>query len=175
MAAEALVQLVDNGDLPVCTVEDRPFMPFRGVHLYLPGVDQLNFTKRLIKYILSPSGYNHIILEIGAAMRLESHPELNEAYVNAVQKSRSGQWPALPHQEVGGGGILEKDQVRDLVAYARRFGIEVIPDIQSLSHVPYQTLAHPEIAEIPADGSKEAVTDARLADIPPSDFYAHSG
>lgn len=174
MGVETLIKLIDNGSIPVCTVKDAPFMNFRGVHLFLPAPDQLDFAKRLIKYVLSPNGYNYIILEMGAGMRFDSHPEINAAFVEAAEKTKTGEWPALPHYEVAGGQIVEKDMVRDLVGYARSFGIEVIPEIQSLSHVQYQTLAHPDIAEISADGVKEEVTDARLADIPPSDFYAHS-
>ena len=174
MGVETLVKLVDGRRIPVCSVEDAPFMNFRGVHLFLPAPDQMDFAKRLIKYVLSPNGYNYIIMEMGAGMRFDSHPEINAAFVEAAEKTKTGEWPALPHYEVAGGMIVEKDAVRDLVEYARSFGIEIIPEIQSLSHVQYQTLAHPDIAEISADGVKEEVTDARLADIPPSDFYAHS-
>ncbi len=173
MGAETLAKLEDGGKLPACTVEDAPFKPFRGVHLYLPAPEQLEFTKRLIEFILSPCGYNYIILEIGGAMRFDSHPEVNEAYVHAVQMARSGIWPSLPHSEVGGGRILEKAQVRELVEFARSFGIEVIPEIQSLSHVQFQTLAHPEIGEVPAEKSQEEAPDILLADIPPSDYYTH--
>ncbi len=173
MGAETLAKLNDGGKIPACTVEDAPFKPFRGVHLYLPDPEQLEFTKRLIEVILSPCGYNYIILEIGGAMRFDSHPEINDAYVHAVQMSRSGIWPALPHSEVGGGKILEKAQVRELTEFARSFGIEVIPEIQSLSHVQFQTLAHPELGELPVEKPQEEAQDILLADIPPSDFYTH--
>ena len=174
MGIETLCKLIHRGEIPVCSVEDAPFTDFRGVHLYLPAPEEIPFTKRLIKHILSPCGYNYIILEMGAGMRFDSHPEINAAFVEAAEKTRSGQWPALPHHEVAGGQLLEKDQVRDLVAYAREFGIEVIPEIQSLSHIQYLTQAYPEIAELPAEGTVARAADARLEDIPPSDFYAHS-
>lgn len=174
MGSETLLKLFREVSFPVCTVEDAPFVPFRGVHLYLPAKADIPFTKRLIKYILSPCGYNTIILEMGAGMRFDSHPEINEAFLEAAQKTASGQWPPLPHHEVAGGQLLEKEDVRDLVAYAGSFGIEVIPEIQSLSHIQYLTLAHPDIAELPADGITLRAADARLEDIPPSDFYAHS-
>ena len=47
MGGETLLKLFRDGSFPVCTVEDAPFVPFRGVHLYLPAPDQINFTKRL--------------------------------------------------------------------------------------------------------------------------------
>jgi len=171
--AEVLLKLYRDGVFPVCKVEDQPYRSFRGVHLYLPAEEQMEFTKRLIKYVLSPSGYNYIIMEICGAMQFDSHPEINRAYVEAREKHAAGLWPALPHGSVGGGKIVSKAATRDLIDYAERFGIEVIPEIQSLGHVQFMTLAHPEIAERAIEGEKADDTDARLADVPPSQFYAH--
>lgn len=174
MGVENFLKLIDGDAVPACDIKDAPFMEFRGVHLFMPSMAQMDFAKRLIKYILSPSGYNYVILEMGASMRFDSHPEVNAAFAEAVEKGNAGLWPKMPHGGVAGGTVLEKDQVRDFAAYVRSFGIEVIPEVQSLGHVQYLTLAHPDIAERAADGKKEETTDARVADIPPSDFYAHS-
>lgn len=173
IGAETLLKLIKDDAIPCCEIEDAPFCEFRGVHLFLPAEEQMDFAKRLIKYILSPMGYNYIFLEIGGAMRFDSHPEINEAYENAVAKGKSGEWPAFPHEGVGGGKTVSKASVRDFVAYARSFGIEVIPEIQSLGHVQYLTVTYPELAERAADDLTADVTDARAADIPPSKFYAH--
>jgi len=42
--------------------------------------------------------------------------------------------------------VVEKKDVRDFVDYIKSFGIEAIPEIQSLGHVQYLTQAYPEIA-----------------------------
>ena len=52
MGVESLCKLVVDGRIPVCTIEDAPFVDFRGVHLYLPAPEEIPFTKRLIKHIL---------------------------------------------------------------------------------------------------------------------------
>lgn len=170
---ETLIKLIQNGEIPSCDIEDAPFCAFRGVHLFLPAPDQMDFCKRLIKYLLSPMGYNYIIMEIAGALRFESHPEINDAFLEANRRAADGQWPPFPHGSVGGSQIVEQDAVRDLCAYARQFGIEIIPEIQSLAHVQFMTLAHPEIAERPADAPVHEPTDERLADVPPNEFYAH--
>ena len=170
---ETLIKLIDGGEIPSCDIEDAPFCDFRGVHLFLPAPDQMDFCKRLIKYLLSPMGYNHIIMEIAGAMRLETHPEINEAHLEANRRAEAGEWPPFPHGSVGGQQVVEKDDIRDLCEYARRFGIEIIPEIQSLGHVQFMTQAYPEIAERPADAPTFEATDERLADVPPSEFYAH--
>ena len=172
-AVETLIKLIDGGAVPACRIEDAPFCAFRGVHLFLPAHDQMEFTKRLIKYILSPMGYNHIILELAGAMEYRSHPEINEAFLEANRRAEAGEWPKFPHGGVGGCQVVRQEEIRDLVAYARSYGIEVIPEIQSLGHVQFMTQAHPEIAERPADAPRYEATDERLADIPPNDFYAH--
>lgn len=171
--AETLVKLEKDASLPVCEISDAPFQPMRGVHLFLPGEAEMAFARRLIKYLISPMGYNHVILEIGGAMRFDSHPEINEALEEAVAKGRAGIWPAFPHDGVGGGKTVSKQSVRDFVAYIRSFGIDVIPEVQSLGHVQYLTTAHPEIAERPVDAPVYEKTDTRIADIPPRSMYPH--
>ena len=96
----------------VCTVEDAPFVPFRGVHLFIPSEAQMPFAKRLIKYLLSPMGYNHIIMELAGAMRYHSHPEINEAFLEANRRADAGEWPPFPHGSVGGKQIVEHENSR---------------------------------------------------------------
>lgn len=175
MGAECFLQLMDGESVPVGTVEDAPFMPMRGVHLMMPSVAEMPYTKRVIKYILSPGGYNFVIVEMAGCMRFDRHPEIAESFMEAIEKGNSGQWPRLPHGSVGDSTVLEKDEVRDFVAYIRRFGIEPIPEIQSLGHVEFLTLAHPEIAERPAVEQTAKKVDTRNADnIPSGEFYASS-
>ncbi len=174
-AVETLLKLIRNGSLPHCSISDSPRMRFRGVHLYLPAREDIPFYKRLVSHILSPMGYNTVFLEIGAGMEFDSHPELNEAYAHAVAQAKAGLWPPFPHDGVAGGKWLTKAEVADLVCYTRRFGIDVIPEVQSLGHVQYMTAAHPEIAEIEAKPENEAeLVDTRNEDQRPETFYPHS-
>ncbi len=171
--AETLIKLISEGALPLCEISDAPFCEFRGVHLFLPAEEEMDFTKRLIRDILSPMGYNFIIMQFSAAMVLDKHPEINEGFLEAIEKSSKGEWPAFPHSGVGGGKLVSKDSVRDLIAYSREFGIDVVPEIQSLGHVQYITVSHPEIAEIPEEDENEVI-DERVADVRPKKFYKHS-
>ncbi len=173
LAAETFLKLIRGGEVADCQIEDAPFLPFRGVHLYIPAPDQLDFTRRLIKYLLSPMGYNVIIFEVAGAMRFKRHPEINAAVLEANRMSVAGKWPPFAHGEVAGRQITEQEDLRELCAYARSFGIDVVPEVQSLGHVQFMTHAHPEIAERSANAVPHAVTDDRLADIPPDEFYPH--
>ncbi len=170
---ETLCKLTEKGSVPACTLEDAPFCPFRGVHLYLPAPDQMDFARRLVKNLLSPMGYNTIILEIAGAMRFHSRPEINEAFLEANRKAEAGVWPSFPHGDVGGRQIVEQEDVRAFCEYVRRFGIDVVPEVQSLSHVQFMTQAYPEIGERPAGETAYEKTDERFTDVPPDRFYAH--
>ena len=174
--AETIAKLLRNGLLPVCEITDHPAMPWRGAHLMIPSRENIPFFKRVIQYILSPMGYNFIILQISAGMEFKRHPEINEAYVNAVQKGRAGIWPPFPHNCVADGQFITQEETRDLVAFCRSFGIEVIPEIQSLGHVQYITIAHPEIAELDENATRydPNAVDVREEDVRPDEFYPHN-
>ncbi|MFC1525738.1 family 20 glycosylhydrolase [Candidatus Latescibacterota bacterium] len=152
---EALLQLLEESEggvsAPACLVVDAPRLAFRGAHLFLPARDQIEYTKRLIRYLLVPMRLNTIFLELAGAMRFDRRPEIAEAWERQNRLAAMGEAPAVPHGEVGGGGCLTKAEVRDLVEYARSYGIEVIPEIQSHSHVQYLTMVYPEIAEAPKE------------------------
>ena len=174
--AESLCKLLTDGRLPVCDILDHPRMLWRGAHLMIPSEENIPFFKRIVKYVLSPMGYNFIILQVSAGMEFKRHPEINEAYVAAVKKGREGIWPPFPHDCVADGQFITQAQTRDLVAYCRSFGIDVIPEVQSLSHVQFMTIAYPEIAELDENAMRydPNTVDAREEDVRPADFYPHN-
>jgi hypothetical protein len=173
-AVETLVQLIKAGEIPVCDVEDYPYMPMRGIHFGLPPREEMGFARRLIRYVLIPMRYNTLFIEFAGGMCFDKHPEISEAWVQGNCAAKAGIQPEFPHGEmVAGGELLEKNEVRDFVEYAKSYGFEVIPEVQSFGHVQYITYAHPEIAEVEEKFADKNM-DARSADQPPSKFYHHS-
>ena len=168
---ETFIKLLQNGKLPAVTINDSPFKAFRGVHLFIPSEAQMDFAKRLIKYLISPMGYNTVILQVSGGMIYERHPKISEAFAHAVEMRAQG-WPAFPHAGIAEGKPITKAMLKDYIAYIRSFGIDVIPEVQSLAHVQYLTIAYPEIAEIAEEEAAEAV-DTRVEDMLPSQFYRH--
>ena len=169
--AETLIKLIKDGCVPAVTVEDSPFKAFRGVHLFIPSEAQMPFAKRLIKYLISPMGYNTVILQVSGGMIYEKHPKISEAFAHAVQMREKG-WPAFPHCGIAEGKPITKALLKEYIAYIRSFGIDVIPEVQSLAHVQYLTNAYPEIAERAEDAEAQKV-DTRIEDMLPSQFYKH--
>ena len=144
-----LLDLWQDGTLPVVEIDDKPDMPMRGFHMGLPTVDNIDFVKRFIRYVLLPCGYNHVIIEFNGAMRFDRHPEISEKWVASEKLFREGKGARVMHADIGAEGtLLEKAQVREMLEVYESYGIEVIPEIQTLAHIEYITNAYPEFAEL---------------------------
>ena len=147
-------------------VRDWPFLPVRWVHLYLPARDQLDFARRYMRDVLLRFKYNGIVLEVGGGMRLQSHPEISAgwkrtvaewyAHGETIDKLGEGiplgtarRFAASLHVGVGGGAFIEKDDVRRLAGWADLYGLEIVPEVQALTHTYYIASAHHELAEDP--------------------------
>ncbi len=141
-------------------VTDWPNMPFRAIRLYVPGPDNIAFFKRFLRDFMALYKYNKVIIELNC-MRLDRHPEVNAGWIEfskELKYSRSnstlglhGEEKNSSHYDAGDGYILEKNDVRDIVAFANQNFIEVIPEIPSLTHGYYLLTRHPELAEYPGD------------------------
>ncbi len=160
-AAATLATLIDkDGYVPLCIIKDKPTSPLRGIHTYLPPSDGIDEFLRIVD-ALAHLKYNTIFLEIGGGVEYESHPEINAAWKRFCRQTRDYPggaqglqgseiyWKDSTHIELAGGGVLTKAELLKIVNYARSLGIEIIPEIQALSHSYYLTLAHREIAEQP--------------------------
>ena len=169
--AESFIKLAQSKELPILRITDHPFKAFRGVHLFIPSEAGMDFAKRLIKYVISPMGYNVVILQVSGGMIYERHPEISAAFAHAVEMHSQG-WPVFPHNGIAEGKPITKALLKEYIAYIRSFGIDVIPEVQSLAHVQYLTHAYPEIAEIPPEKLKDNV-DTTQEDKLPSTFYHH--
>jgi len=148
------------------TVLDHPHLGIRGVHLYLPARADIPFFRRLVEG-LAMLKYNRVYFEV-SGMEYRRHPEINTAwraycrdmdeytekakrYQNGAHRAGHPWYRNSMHIENAGGDVLGQDEVRDLVAWCAGHGIEVVPEVQSLSHCDYLVIPHPEIAERPDD------------------------
>lgn len=163
--ASAMFQMIKKEDvfyMEKGEVKDKPYKSFRGVHMYMPSRENIGFFKRILN-LMAAVGMNRLILEVGGGMEYESHPEINAGWEKFCRMARekfpgtdrsyslqraASYWKDSVHTELGGGSYLKKSEVRDIVQHAKGLGIEVIPELQSLSHAYYMTVPHREIAEL---------------------------
>jgi hypothetical protein len=161
-----LLQLVkrQRGQLeaPAVLIVDRPLAAIRGLHVYLPSRENILYFKRLLDFMASLK-LNTAVIEVGAGMRYQRHPEINSAWEKFTRQikdhldkgkaallgdpNRLRRWLDSMHIELAGGSFLEQEEVRDLVEYARQRHITPIPEVQTLSHCYWILQAHPELSE----------------------------
>lgn len=157
-AASTLLSLAETGELAKGFIYDYPIDDIRGLRTYLPPRDKIDDFYRTVDF-LAYYKYNRLMLEVGGAMEYKRHPEINETWIelckdinaysgrgNEIQRS-FGWCKNSFHCDNAGGGYLTQDEVREIVAYCRSRGIEVIPECPTFSHCDYLVMAHPEIAE----------------------------
>lgn len=169
---DSVIQLTDKNGFFRANIDDVPSCEIRGYHMGLPHRDQFELSKKLFRYVLVPMRYNMLVVEFAGAMRFDKHPKIAEAWLEAIDNFKNGTQPAMPHSYmVGGHSVLEKDEVRLFLSYARELGLEIVPEVQSLGHVQFITYAYPEIAEI--DENDPITEDERKEDPRPSVFYDH--
>ncbi len=160
---QSLRQLIDKASqrawIHGVRIRDWPYKPFRGIKLYLPGRENIPFFKRFVRNFMALYKYNKLIIELNAGMRLERHPELNAGWIEFARdltytrrdrpEGPHRQYQDSSHYDTADGGVLEKEEVADLVRWAKEHFIEVIPELPSLTHSYYLLTRHRELAEIP--------------------------
>lgn len=160
---QSLRQLIRAGNgmkVPGVKVRDWPNMPFRAIRLYVPGPENMAFFKRFLRDFMALYKFNQVIVELNC-MRLDNHPEINAGWVEFgkdLQYSRRnrpvgirGEGKTSSHYDAGDGFIIEKEDVRDILEFANKNFIKVIPEIPSLTHCYYLLTRHSELAEYPGD------------------------
>jgi hypothetical protein len=141
-------------------IRDWPDKPFRGIYMFLPGRDNIQYFKRFVRDFMALYKYNTLILEMNACMRLDSHPELNDGWVQFARDVDYScrNYPLNPfhgmeqnssHQDTADGGFLEKEEVADLASWVRRHHIELIPQLPSFTHSYYLLTEHKNLAAVP--------------------------
>ena len=157
-AVMTLKQLLISDELYTGVIRDTPDCEFRGYRVYLPGRNSFKEFFDMIDMIVYYK-YNHISFEIGGAMEYKRHPEINSKWAEfAAETHRYSDrtheiqnefdWAKNSiHTDNGEGDILTQDEVRELIDYCRYRGLEVYPEVPTLSHCDYICMAHPEIAE----------------------------
>ncbi|MBP2340486.1 hexosaminidase [Saccharothrix coeruleofusca] len=134
--------------LPVCRVEDHPRFAWRGCLIdvarhFLPKADLLRYVDLLAAHKLNVL---HLHLTDDQGWRFESkrHPRLHEVGGwrpdSRWGDRRGGLMTGRPH-----GGYYTQDDLREVVAYAARRHITVVPEIDVPGHSQAAIAAYPEL------------------------------
>ncbi|WP_316821833.1 family 20 glycosylhydrolase [Pedobacter gandavensis] len=145
----------DSKTLPAVWIEDQPAFGYRGLMLdvsrhFLP----ITFLKKYID-LLSLYKLNtfHWHLTDGAGWRLEikKYPELTRFAAWRTDASWKQWWNnGRKYSEMGSpaafGGFYTAEQAKDLISYANKRGITIIPEIEMPAHSEEVLAAYPHLS-----------------------------
>lgn len=138
--------------IPCVEITDKPQFPWRGLML---DVSRHWFTKEeVMKYIDELAEYKmnvfhwHLTDDQGWRLEIKSLPRLTE--VGAWRAPRVGQWWQRERQQAGEestyGGFYTQEDVKEVLAYAAKRYVRVIPEIDVPGHGVAALVAYPELA-----------------------------
>ena len=138
--------------IPCAEITDKPQFPWRGLML---DVSRHWFTmEEVLKYIDELAEYKmnvfhwHLTDDQGWRLEIKSLPKLTE--VGAWRAPRVGQWwqreRQQPGEETTYGGFYTQEDVKEVLAYAAKRYVRVIPEIDVPGHSVAALAAYPELA-----------------------------
>ena len=149
---QTLLQLADErGNLPCVSIEDHPRYRYRGLHL---DVCRHFFPVRFIKHYLDwmascklNTFHWHLTDDQGWRIEIKRYPRLTEigGYRTRTQIGGFHEDP-ITYEQGRYGGYYTQDEIGEVVAYAAKRHIAVIPEIEMPGHATAALAAYPELA-----------------------------
>ncbi|OYU65853.1 MAG: beta-N-acetylhexosaminidase [Cytophagaceae bacterium BCCC1] len=134
--------------LPECTIKDQPRFEYRGVMMDVGRYFfSVSFIKKLVDVIAAHKLnvlHLHLTEDQGWRIEIKKYPRLTE--VGSIRKEsmlghyRDQKYDGKPH-----GGFYTQDEIRDLVAYAQRKFVTIVPEIEMPGHALAAIAAYPEL------------------------------
>lgn len=147
--------------LQECTIMDYPRFSWRGSHLdccrHFFTLNQIKKHLDLMAAYKLNRFHWHLADDQGWRVEIEAYPQLTDIGAWRVDRTRQA-WgeadPPQPGEEPTYGGYYSHDEIAEIVDYAARLHIEVIPEIDLPNHCSAILAACPEYS---CDGSSRAV------------------
>ena len=142
-----------NTNIPICTIEDSPVFGYRGMHL---DVSRHFFNVEFVKTYIDMIALHkmnvfhwHLTDDNGWRIEIDKYPLLTEKSAWRVDR-RHEPWkeqsPPLDNEVATYGGYYTKNQIREVVEYASKRNIVVIPEIEMPGHTSEVFAAYPELS-----------------------------
>jgi hexosaminidase len=140
---------------PALKIEDAPNTTWRGLHLdsarhFQPKAFILKFLDAMAAQKLNRLHW-HLVDSEGWRLEIKKYPKLTEVSKNAPAYFPE-EIPTNPtfrakyrYGHLHGGGFYSQDDVREIVAYAAKLHIVIVPEIEFPGHAMAALTAYPEI------------------------------
>jgi hexosaminidase len=136
--------------LPCLTIIDYPRFSYRGMHLdvsrHFFSVDFVKTYIDLIAQYKMNTFHWHLVDDQGWRIEIKKYPELTNIGAWRVDHTNK-LWSNRPQAKSGEaatyGGYYTQDQIKDIVAYASKRNVTIIPEIEMPGHVASAIAAYP--------------------------------
>ncbi|MGA2823276.1 MAG: glycoside hydrolase family 20 protein [Bacteroidales bacterium] len=151
--ASKMLQPGNNWSIPCLAIRDHPRFPYRGMHL---DVSRHFFPKEFIlKYIDLIASFKlntfhwHLTDDNGWRIEIKKYPKLMETAAWHVDRENLP-WAERPSQQAGEranyGGYYTQDEIREVVEYAKKRYVTIIPEIEMPAHSVEVLAAYPQFS-----------------------------
>lgn len=153
-AVQTLLQMIPEGaqgqaTIPNAEIYDYPKFDYRGMHL---DVSRHFFTVKEVKKYLDYLAYYkfdkfhwHLTDDQGWRIEIKKYPKLTEigAWRNG---SQVGPYADMKFDSIRYGGFYTQKEIREVVHYAQKLHIDVIPEIEMPGHEMAAITAYPQLS-----------------------------
>lgn len=148
---QTLLQIIEHhkdGNIPFMEIEDYPKYAYRGMHLdvgrHFFSVDEI---KNYLDYLATfkyDKFHWHLTEDQGWRIEIKKYPKLQEV---AAWRSGSmvGHYGDHLYNDKKYGGYYTQEEAKEVVAYAKKLHIDVIPEIEMPGHAQAAITAYPEL------------------------------
>ncbi|TKB96007.1 family 20 glycosylhydrolase [Pedobacter cryophilus] len=155
-AMQTLSQLylnnLENHQIPQCEIIDEPRYAYRGLHLDVGRhFFSIDFIKKYIDFMAVYKLNNfhwHLTEDQGWRIEIKKYPKLTEIGAYRAQTVVGNYHDRMPQWFDGNkyGGYYTQEQIKEVVAYADKKYINIIPEIEMPGHSLAALSAYPELA-----------------------------
>lgn len=135
--------------LPAVEITDYPQFAYRGMHLDVSRhMFPVSFIKKYIDLIAlhkMNTFHWHLTDDQGWRIEIKKYPKLTEIGAKRKETMIGKNFDPYKGDEKEYGGFYTQDQVKEIVAYAKRKHITIIPEIELPGHSRAALAAYPEL------------------------------
>jgi hexosaminidase len=153
---QTICQLVPAGqtdqlDVPAVSIQDQPRFLWRGMHLdvsrhFFPVAFVKRYIDHIARYKMNVFHW-HLTDDQGWRIEIKRYPALQE--VSAFRNgTRIGHYSSVPeaYDTLRYGGYYTQDEIKEVVAYAARRHVTVVPEIEMPGHALAALAAYPQLS-----------------------------